>query len=114
MNRISIIRHLVIYLGIILFSACSGGSFEDQIRNDIKTKMPSGICDKIPAGSDISNIVVGEIVDIGLEGMTDVSIEFDFTHAGKTEHHSSAMLYIKSGSNYKLASLGGNCDFKMQ
>ena len=76
-------------------------------------KLPSGICDSIPKGAIISNIVVGEIVDIGLQGMTDVSYELDYESSGVKKHHKSALLYIKRGSNYKLASMGG-CEYEMK
>ena len=100
-------------LSIVFLFGCNSISFEDQIKNDITSKMTTGICDSIPKGAVISNIQVGEIVDIGLEGMTDVSIEFDYEHNGEQKHHSAAMLYIKSGSSYKLAALGG-CEYEMQ
>jgi len=96
----------------IIIIACNNQSFEDQIKNDISSKLATGICDSIPKGSIISNIVVGEIVDIGLQGMTDVSYELDFEHNGTKKHRSSAMLYIKQGSRYKLASIGG-CEYEM-
>jgi len=98
---------------IPLLFGCSGQSFESQIKQDIKTKMATGICDSIPKGAKISNIEIGEIVDIGMQGMTDVSIAFDYEFQGETKHHSSAMLYLKSGNTYKLASLGG-CEFEME
>jgi len=58
--------NLFILLGLFtLLFACNSQSFEDQIKNDLNIKLPSGICDSIPKGATISNIVVGEIVDIG-------------------------------------------------
>lgn len=99
-------------LAILLYS-CGGQTFEEQIKSDITGKMATGICDSIPQGAIISNIKVGEIVDIGMQGMTDVSIEFDYEKNGVTKHHSSAMLYLKKGSRYKLAALGG-CEFDMK
>lgn len=107
----SIFKPVILCLLACFLLYCSGQSFEDQIKNDVSTKMPSGICDSIPEGSAISNIKVGEIVDIGLQGMTDVSIEFDYESDGVKKHHSSAMLYIKNGSSYKLAALGG-CEYE--
>ncbi|MCI4651178.1 hypothetical protein [Phaeodactylibacter sp.] len=107
--------HLLIgFLSVIIgFCACSSPSFEDQIRNDILSKMASGICDSIPEGSTISNIQIGEIVDIGMQGMTDVSISFDYEHKGDRKHHESAMLYLKRGRSYTLAALGG-CEYEME
>lgn len=102
----------ILSLGLILVS-CGGQSFEEQIKNDISSKMATGICKEIPKGATISNIVVGEIVDIGLEGMTDVTIEFDHEIDGVKKHHESAILYIKRGSSYTLAVLGG-CEYKMK
>jgi len=87
-------------------------TFEEQIINDIKTKIPSGVCEKFPKGTSITNVKIGEIVDIGIEGMTDVSYEFDY----KTEddavlkHEKSALLYIKVGKRYTLASMGSDCE----
>lgn len=102
----------ILLMSLILL-ACSGQSFEDQIKNDLLIKLPSGICDSIPKGANISNIVIGEIVDIGMQGMTDVSYELDYESNGTTKHHKSAMLYIKRGSSYTLASLGG-CEYEMK
>ena len=104
---------LGLFLIALLFQGCSSPSFEDQIKNDITSKMGTGICDSIPGGSVISNIKVGEIVDIGMDGMTDVSIEFDYEKDGITKHHTGAMLYLKKGSSYKLGALGG-CDWEMK
>ncbi len=96
-----------------IFFACNSQSFEDQIKGDLNAKLPTGICDSIPKGSTISNIVVGEIVDIGMHGMTDVTYELDFESNGVTKHHKSALLYLKKGSRYTLASMGG-CEYEMK
>lgn len=107
-------KHLIFLLSLFMFVACGAGiSFNDQIKNDLTTKLPTGICEGIPKGSTISNIVVGEIVDIGFQGMTDVSYELDYESNGVRKHHKAALLYIKSGSQYKLASMGG-CEYKMK
>ena len=103
---------LLLSVLFILFSCSPKMSFEDQIIHDIKSKFPTGICKDIPKGSVLSNVVVGEIVDIGLDGMTDVSYEFDFEYNGEKKHHASALLYLKRGSHYVLASMGGDCDFE--
>lgn len=103
----------ILVLACMLLLACNSQSFEDQIKNDLSSRLPTGICDSIPKGSTISNIVVGEIADIGLQGMTDVSYELDYASNGVTKHHKSALLYIKQGSRYKLASMGG-CEYKMK
>jgi len=112
MNLKSIFKLMSFAIVATSFFAC-GPSFEEQIKGDITYKMATGICDSIPKGSIISNIEIGEIVDIGLDGMTDVSIEFDYEFKGNTKHHSSAMLYIKNGSSYKLAALGA-CEYEMR
>lgn len=105
---------IIATLFIFIFFACgSRVSFEDQIKNDLSTKLPAGICDGIAKGAVISNILVGEIVDIGLQGMTDVTYELDYEVSGVTIHHKAALLYIKSGSSYTLASMGG-CEFEMK
>lgn len=85
-------------------------SFEEQIINDISTKIPSGICKEFPKGTVVSNIQVGKIVDIGMEGMTDVSYQFDYEINGQKQHKESTMLYIKNGSRYSLASMGSDCE----
>lgn len=112
MNKI---KFRVLIIGLISFFLfqCEGTSFNDQIIGDVTSKMATGICDSIPRGSTITNVLVGEIVDIGLQGMTDVSIEFDYETNGNKKHHSSALLYIKKGSSYKLAAIGG-CEFEMK
>jgi hypothetical protein len=85
-------------------------TFEEQITNDITTKITAGKCKEFPAGTKVTNVKVGEIVDIGMEGMTDVSYEFDYEVNGEVKHQESAMLYIKNGSRYKLASMGSDCE----
>lgn len=85
-------------------------TFEEQIIKDITTNISKGKCKEFPAGTKISNVKVGEIVDIGMEGMTDVSYEFDYEINGEKNHKESAMLYIKKGSRYTLASMGSDCD----
>lgn len=102
-----------LFATVMCLQSCSSPSFEDQIRNDITSKMATGICDSIPKGAVISNIKIGEIVDIGIDGMTDVSIEFDYEANGTTKHHTSAMLYLKQGNTYKLGVLGG-CEYEMK
>jgi hypothetical protein len=89
-------------------------SFEDQIMNDIKTKIPSGICKEFPKGTVLSNIKIGEIVDIGLNGMTDVSYDFDYEINGGKKHKGSALLYIKTGNSYELASMGSDCEYELK
>lgn len=81
-------------------------TFEEQIINDLSTKLPSGTCEGFPKGTIISNIKVGKITDIGLDGMTDVSYELDYEINGVKEHKTGAMLYLKRGSRYKLAVMG--------
>ena len=105
---------LVLILGVTLVSCGQKMSFEDQIMNDIKTKIPSGICKEFPKGTVLSNIEIGEIVDIGLNGMTDVSYEFDYEINGEKKHKESALLYIKTGNSYKLASMGSDCDYELK
>lgn len=85
-------------------------TFEEQIIEDLSTKLPSGTCDGYPKGNIISKIKVGEIVDIGIDGMIDVSYELDYEINGVKEHKSSAMLYLKSGSKYRLAVMGCDSD----
>src|SRR5688572_18388296 len=98
-------------MAFILITACSQSvSFNDQIVNDISSLMGTGICDSIPEGSTISNIVVGEIVPIGETGMIDVSMEFDHEQDGVRKHQKGAMLYTKSGNVHKLEAIGG-CDY---
>jgi outer membrane lipoprotein-sorting protein len=99
----------------ILSAACGPAmTFEEQIINDLQTKIPSGICEKFPKGTVLSNVQVGEIVDIGLDGMTDVSYEFDYEINGESGHEEGAMLYLKRGNRYVLASMGSDCDFELQ
>ncbi|MEM1214895.1 MAG: hypothetical protein AAGJ82_04380 [Bacteroidota bacterium] len=107
-------KYLTLALVLLGLSSCGSASFEDQIRNDIAARIPTGICPEFPKGTVVSNIQVGEIVDIGLGGMTDVSYEFDYDINGKKGHKSSALLYIKEGSSYKLASMGGDCNYEMK
>jgi len=98
---------------VTLFALLSCGesiSFEEQIINDITTNIAAGKCKEYPTGTIVSNIKIGEIVDIGMEGMTDVSYEFDYEINEQKKHKESAMLYIKKGSRYSLASMGSDCD----
>lgn len=97
------------------FVGCSGGmTFEEQIINDLSTKLPSGKCDGYPKGTIISNIKINEIVDIGLDGMTDVSYSLTYEIDGVKKDTSSAMLYLKRGSKYKLAVMGCDSDLTNQ
>ena len=97
---------------VFLLSSCGGMTFNEQITNDIQTKMGTGICKDIPSGSAITNIKIGDIVPI--EGLgTDVSIEFDYEVNGETKHHTSALLYVKNGSGHKLGAIGG-CEYDMK
>lgn len=99
---------------LALWIACSGaGGFEGQIIKDVTSKMGTGICDSIPAGSVIKNVQVGEIVPIGETGLIDVTIEFDFENSGQTRHYEGALLYSKAGSRYFLEALGG-CDYERE
>lgn len=102
---------LVIATTLYLTSCSPGMTFEEQIINDLSTKLPSGTCDNYPKGTIISNIKVGEIVDIGIGGMTDVSYELSYEIDGVKKDTSGAMLYLKKGSKYKLAVMG--CDSDM-
>lgn len=102
---------ILLFLSILYFSSCSSGmTFEEQIIKDLSTKLPSGKCDGYPKGTKISNIKVGEIVDIGLNGMTDVSYSLTYEINGVKKDTSSAMLYLKRGSEYKLAVMGCDSD----
>lgn len=108
-------QFIYLILAIGFFASCgSGMSLEEQAKADLLRLLPSGICDDIPTGTVLSNVVIGEIVDIGLQGMTDVSYTMDVTINGTVDQRESAMLYIKQGSRYTLASLGGNCDYEMK
>ncbi len=96
---------------MLCFSSCKPSmTFEQQIINDLATKLPSGNCEGYPKGTKISNIVVGEIIDIGIDGMTDVSYELDYEIDGVVAHKSGAMLYLKRGSKYRLAVMGCESD----
>lgn len=95
--------------------ACSESvSFEEQIIQDINNYIPSGICEEIPKGTVISNVEVGEITPIEGMGMIDVSYSFDYVIDGKEGHKESAMLYLEDGGRKKLASFGGDCDYKLE
>jgi hypothetical protein len=108
-------KYIILKLSLLgaIFASCNSQNFQDQIKNDLTSKLPSGICDSIPKGSTITNLKIGEIVDIGMDGMTDVSYELDFEYNGVKKHRKSAMLYIKNGNKYKLASLG-DCKYEMK
>ncbi len=102
---------IILFTSTFYFISCSSGmTFEEQIINDLSTKLPSGTCDGYPKGTIISNIKVGKIVDIGLDGMTDVSYELSYEINGVKKDTSSAMLYLKRGSKYKLAVMGCDSD----
>ncbi len=103
---------ILILLG---FVGCSPGmTFEEQIINDLTTKLPTGTCDGYPKGTLVSNVEVGEIVDIGLDGMTDVSYTLTYEVDGVKKDTSGAMLYLKRGSKYRLAIMGCDSDITNQ
>jgi len=102
---------IILLISVIYLIGCSSGmTFEEQIINDLSTKLASGTCEGYPKGTKISNIKVGEIVDIGLDGMTDVSYELTYEINGVQRDTSSAMLYLKRGSKYYLAVMGCDSD----
>jgi len=105
-------NYLIILLAVTFyFIGCSSGmTFEEQIINDLSTKLPSGTCDGYPKGTIISNVIVGKIVDIGIDGMTDVSYQLTYENNGVKKDTSGAMLYLKRGSKYKLAVMGCDSD----
>ena len=101
----------ILFISAFYLMGCSSGmTFEEQIINDLSTKLPSGTCDGYPKGTKISNIKVGEIVDIGMDGMTDVSYTLTYEINGVKKDTSSAMLYLKQGSKYVLAVMGCDSD----
>lgn len=100
----------ILLFSLFLLSCSSGMTFEEQIIHDLSTKLPSGTCEGYPKGTIISNIKVGDIVDIGLDGMTDVSYELDYEIDGVKKHKEGAMLYLKRGSKYQLAVMGCDSD----
>jgi len=105
---------LSMLLSVFLIGCSPGMTFEEQIINDLSTKLPSGTCDGYPKGTIISNIKVGDIVDIGIEGMTDVSYSLTYEINGVKKDTSSAMLYLKRGSKYNLAVMGCDSDLTNQ
>lgn len=101
-------------LGLIASLSYSCGetkTFEQQITDDVVSKMGTGICDSIPNGANITNVKIGEIVPIGETGLIDVSLEFDYEINQKTTHKKEAVLYSKAGNSYRLEALGG-CDYE--
>ena len=101
----------VLFFTFILSNCGEEITFNDQITNDIQTKMATGICKDIPNGSTISNIKIGKIDRV--KGMgTNVSIEFDYEVDGEIKHHSSFLLYIENGNKQELAAIG-RCDYSM-
>ncbi len=101
---------IMLVITSLLLACSSSMTFEEQIINDLATKLPSGTCDNYPKGTIISNIKVGEIIDIGLDGMTDVSYSLTYEINGIKKDTSSAMLYLKRGSQYHLAVMGCDSD----
>ena len=95
---------------IFIFGCSPRMTFEEQIIHDLSTKLPSGTCDGYPKGTKILDIKVGKIVDIGLNGMTDVSYSLTYEMNGVKKDTSSAMLYLKRGSKYVLAVMGCESD----
>ncbi len=109
MNRILKLSTIVFFL-IVAVACGKKMTFEEQITNDVVSKMGTGICDSIPAGSTIKNVKIGEITPIGETGLVDVSLEFDFEKDQTTTHKKGAVLYSKQGSTYYLEALGG-CEY---
>ena len=99
------------FFSVIYIIGCGPSmTFEEQIINDLSTKLPSGTCDGYPKGTIISNIKVGEIVDIGIDGMTDVTYSLTYEIDGVKRDTTRAMLYLKRGSKYNLAVMGCDSD----
>jgi hypothetical protein len=112
--KINNMKKAIILTGIILtlfiVYSCGKKTFNEQIKEDVISKMGTGICDSIPSNSIISDVIIGEIVPIGNTGLTDVSIEFDYTVNNIKKHKKDALLYSKSGDVYTLEKIGG-CEY---
>ncbi len=92
---------------LIFFSACSGPTFKERIIDDISSKMNTGICEDIPKGALINEVVVGDITPIGDSGLIDVSFSIQFDTGQEIKKQEGALLYSKRGNRYKLEKIGG-------
>lgn len=103
---------LYLTMGVFLFLSCEDGpSFDKLIIQDVKDQMATGICEDIPAGAEISNIVIGEIIPIKGLGLIDVSISFDYKVKAVEKNFSTTLLYSSEGKTKKLQSIG-RCSYK--
>jgi hypothetical protein len=103
---------LAFLLVVSALSACvKQMSFQEQIVHDIVSKMNTGICEDIPKGAMLKNVVVGEITPIGDTGLIDVAFEYDLELREGSEPKKGALLYSKTGNVYVLEAIG-SCDYK--
>lgn len=100
-------------LSAVLCSCQSRKTFREQMINEIHTKITSGICSNFPSGIILSNIKLGELVNVDHEGMTDLTYEFDYELNGIKKHQNSALVRLKRGRIYRLVALGSYCNFSI-
>ncbi|UII19640.1 hypothetical protein [Fulvivirga ligni] len=111
MNKLN--RVLVVVFVLVSISCGSKLTFEEQITQDVYSKISEGYCEgkNIPKDAEIIDLKIGDITPIGDTGMIDVSLEFDIALAeGKKEHMKKSMLYLKekNGDRKMLAIF---CDY---
>lgn len=100
-------KNMLFFSILVFFSACSGPTFKERIVDDISSKMNTGICEDIPKGALINEVVVGDITPIGDSGLIDVSFSIQFDNGQETKKKEGALLYSKQGNRYKLEKIGG-------
>lgn len=105
-------NHLIFLAGSLL--TCKNDSFTQTVIIDVTENMGTGICDSIPAGSTITNVIVGDVKTISespTADVLDVGVEFDFIYLDITKHRKTSLIYLKRYSKYKLAAMG-DCEYR--
>ena len=94
---------------LFLMVSCNRSTltFEDQIIEDVQTYAPTGICDNIPAGSDIRDIRIGTISNLEETGLIRVRVDFDVVSGSLVQRITETMLYTQHGQAYNLESMSG-------
>lgn len=98
---------LILVLFLLVSCGRNALTFEDQIIRDVQTYAATGICDHIPAGSDIQDIQIGTISTLEETGLIRVRVDFDVVSGSLVQRITETMLYTQHEKEYTLESMSG-------
>ena len=79
---------------------------DSKIHKDLNTYLNSEYCENIQSSAQISNIDIGDKVDMDGINWVDVSFSYDLTVNGVVDKIQSALLYEEGFLGYELLSIG--------